>query len=205
MKLFLTSSVLLLTAFLPASWSSPIDSPLEPRNSPKTCTASYIQSAESHAKKSEGQTISALCSSVLSRYKTVTHSVYTKIVKPTITVDTITTAPRPEKTETITAKDTQSNSHTVAVEPRGQSPCQEVESLLSLSAHSATPFCSCYLTATTTSTKTVTYEGVTTETPAHVTHYTKTVTPTPSTDFVTVHKKTTVVTTGKHGTSSSVT
>ena len=242
-RLLLTLSLLLLSAFIPSSWPSPVfkrylafnpphispttnaTNALVQRVAANTCSASWIKAAESRANKGPHQTISTLCSSVLSKYKTVTHSVYTKTVTPRTTINAATTAPRPVLTATRTAEVTQQSTDvepstsvtditTVVTEtsvvetdyttvtalalppvrPRNQYPCQEIESILTLSAGSATPFCSCYIPSC-TSTKTVTCDGATTATPVRVTGDTKTVTPTPSTAYTTVYQTTTVITT----------
>ena len=231
-------SLLLLSVLVSFSWTSPIiPQPNDPFNSPgispknifverraaSTCSSSWIQAAETRANKGPHQTISSLCSSLQGKYKTVTHSVYTKTVTPRTTINTVTTAPRRVITDTRTSEITQQSTDVeestselditvtatettvvetdivtvtalpIALAQRNEYPCQEIESLLTLSAGSATPFCSCYDTGP-TSTKTVTCDGATTAPEVHATHYTKTVTPT-STAFTTVFQTTTVVTT----------
>ena len=222
----------------PSSWSSPVspgspserdlssnvDSPLQPRNNPtpSTCSAQWIQTAESKANHGAScKTISSLCSTILSKYKTVTHTVYTKTVLPTTTVLQAATASRGVQTATITEQVTEQETETVGstsdvfvtnvytetttvetdtvtvtanpgLKARNQWPCQQVESMLSLGKGSATPFCSCYAPGP-TSTVTVTCKGVTTEPPAHVTKNTATITPTPSTAFATIFETTTQV------------
>ena len=235
----MTVLLFVFSALIQSSWSSPVDALSQPRldknpflrrNSPNTCTSSYIQAAETRANKSLRQTISTLCSSLQGKYKTVTHSVYSKTVTPRTTIDTVTTAPRQTKTATRTSEITQYSTdieastsvvdvtatdietltvetdtvtitaHSVAVVvPRAQYPCQQIESLLTLPDKSATPFCSCYISGT-TSTRTVTCDGVSTAQPVRVTDYTKTVTPTPSTAFTTIVQTTQATTTVDVGT-----
>ena len=206
----------------PVGQASPNDlGPLARRSSPQ-CSASYIQSAESKANKSYCKTISTLCSSLQGKYKTVTHSVYTTTVTPKTTVDVTSTAPRPVRTGTATVEVTQTDTDyetstsvafvtevatetltvetdvaTVTLVPRGQWPCQQIESLLSLPASSATPFCSCYESGT-TSTTTVTCKGATTAPAARVTDH-ATITPSPSTVYTTVYQTTSVVVTEETG------
>ena len=157
----------------------------------------------------------------------MTHSVYTKTVTQRTTITTATTAPRGVVSDTVTAQVKQTSTDvegstsyvtfddivtetsivetdtvTVtapALRERKQYPCQQIESILSLPAGSATPFCSCYNTGG-TSTKTVTCDGATTATPVRVTSYTKTVTPTPSNHVTSVLQTTTVITTVYSGT-----
>ena len=197
------------------------------RNAVNTCSASSIRSAERHANHGPRTTISSLCSSLQGKYKTVTHSIYTTTATPKTTIATVTTAPRGVVSQTVTAQVTQTSTdvegstvyttfddivtETTIVETdtatvtapvlreRNQYPCQQIESILSLPAGSATPFCSCYNTGP-TSTKTVTCDGATTATPVRVTSYTKTVTPTPSTYVTSVYQTTTVITTVYSGT-----
>ena len=238
MKLILTpSSLFVLSALVPLSWSSPVSpvelgrslGPLQERNSGNTCDCPWIQAAETLARKgSLRRPISSLCSSVLSKYKTVTHSVFTKTVYPTTTNNAAFTASQRTVTAQATVEVTQQETDVVgstsvrnvtqvytepttvetdtvyvtetevALQPRNQWPCQQVESLLHLAPKSATPFCSCYAPGP-TSTTTVTCKGVTTEPPAHVTHRT-TLTPTPATVVKTVFQTTTVITTEVSGT-----
>lgn len=228
-KMLWTVILFLLSALIPSSWSSPVVAGMSHKNNlivqrnANTCSSSWIQAAETRANKGPHQTISSLCSSLQSKYKTVTHSVYTKTVTPRTTVDIPTTAPRRTITATRTSELTQQSTDveestsvtditatytestvvetdTVTVTglpptivPRNQYPCQQIESLLTLPANSATPFCSCYNTGP-TSTKTVTCDGATTAPAVHVTDH-NTVTPSPSTAYTTVVQTTEVITT----------
>ena len=231
MKLLSTTSLLLVNVFISSSCSSPVNNEnnaLLLRNSPNTCSASYIQSAESRANKSLRQTISTLCSSLQAKHKTTTHSIYTETVTPRTTIETAATASRRVVTVTRTAEVTQQSTDVVAstsvvdvtntytdivvvetdtvtvtaqlpvLRPRNQYPCQEIESLLSLAPNSATPFCSCYEYGP-TSTKTVTCSGATTAQAVRTTD-TETIAPTPSTAFQTVSQTTTEVTPVSAGT-----
>ena len=237
MKLVSTAFLLTLSVLLPASSPSPLaqDSSFQsPNDQPvrrvasvfnaHTCTASWIQSAESRASKSYRQTISTLCSSLQSKYKTVTHSVYTTTTTPKTSLDTTSTASRPIATVTRTVEVTRQSTDTEVstsvtvvtaendvtsvvatdivtvtvpaggiVVPRKLYPCQSIESLLSLPANSATPFCSCYETGT-TSTTTVTCKGASTAAAVRVTDHV-TVTPSRSTTVKTVDQTTTAVVT----------
>ena len=240
MKVLSTALLLSLSILLPISTPSPVGQDTSPAAEgsnnqlvkrpavANTCTASWIQSAKSRASKSYPQTISTLCSSLQSKYKTVTHSVYTTTVTPRTTLDVTSTAPRSVATVTQTAQITQQSTDiqgstsvtdvTTTVDitsvvatdlvtttvpapeiyPRNLYPCQSIESLLSLPADSATPFCSCYETGT-TSTVTVTCKGASTASATHVTdHFT--VTPSRSSTVTTVYQTTTAVTTEESGT-----